>query len=150
MTIPFSTSCLSSGFSLGVNTTSPCALTHPQTVPLGWRRNPAWNEGTADNKQLLFQKLLDTFWTTDELHLWRYYGIDKRQNHLWSVGSEAETRNIERLRVPMDARFMINDGQHRRAAFELALKENQSWAIRQSQLCSSWMLVWNALSRCLT
>jgi len=23
---------------------------------------------------------------------------------------------------------MINDGQHRRAAFELALKENQSWA----------------------
>jgi len=25
----------------------------------------------------------------------------------------------------MDARFMINDGQHRRAAFELALKENE-------------------------
>lgn len=41
-----------------------------------------------------------------------------------SVGSEAETRNIGRLRVPMDARFMINDGQHRQAAFELALKEN--------------------------
>ena len=40
------------------------------------------------------------------------------------VGSEAETRNIGKLRVPMDARFVINDGQHRRAAFELALKEN--------------------------
>lgn len=40
------------------------------------------------------------------------------------VGSEAENRNIGRLRVPMDARFMINDGQHRRAAYELALKEN--------------------------
>lgn len=39
------------------------------------------------------------------------------------VGSEAEARNIGRLRVPMDARFVINDGQHRRAAFEMALKE---------------------------
>lgn len=28
------------------------------------------------------------------------------------------------LRIPMDARFLINDGQHRRAAIELALKEN--------------------------
>lgn len=28
------------------------------------------------------------------------------------------------LKVPMDARFVINDGQHRRAAFEMALKEN--------------------------
>lgn len=28
------------------------------------------------------------------------------------------------LKIPMDARFVINDGQHRRAAFELALKEN--------------------------
>jgi DNA sulfur modification protein DndB len=40
------------------------------------------------------------------------------------VGSEASARKIGRLRVPMDARFAINDGQHRRAAFELALKEN--------------------------
>lgn len=28
------------------------------------------------------------------------------------------------LRIPMDARFLINDGQHRRAAIEAALKEN--------------------------
>ncbi|MFI1884694.1 DNA sulfur modification protein DndB [Streptomyces jumonjinensis] len=28
------------------------------------------------------------------------------------------------LRIPMDSRFLINDGQHRRAAIELALKEN--------------------------
>lgn len=28
------------------------------------------------------------------------------------------------LRIPMDARFLINDGQHRRAAIELALREN--------------------------
>jgi DNA sulfur modification protein DndB len=40
------------------------------------------------------------------------------------VGLGAESQKIGRLRVPMDARFIINDGQHRRAAFELALKEN--------------------------
>jgi DNA sulfur modification protein DndB len=32
--------------------------------------------------------------------------------------------DIGLLKVPMDARFIINDGQHRRAAFELALREN--------------------------
>jgi DNA sulfur modification protein DndB len=40
------------------------------------------------------------------------------------MGTEAEGRKIGRLRVPMDAKFTINDGNHRRAAFELALKEN--------------------------
>ncbi|MBD1936330.1 DNA sulfur modification protein DndB [Microcoleus sp. FACHB-68] len=40
------------------------------------------------------------------------------------IGSEAEARKMGRLRVPMDAKFTINDGNHRRAAFELALKEN--------------------------
>jgi DNA sulfur modification protein DndB len=34
------------------------------------------------------------------------------------------SEDIGRLKVPMDARFIINDGQHRRAAFEMALKEN--------------------------
>lgn len=37
-----------------------------------------------------------------------------------SIGTE----DIGRLRVPMDARFVVNDGQHRRAAFEIALKAN--------------------------
>lgn len=37
-----------------------------------------------------------------------------------AIGSE----DIGSLKVPMDARFVINDGQHRRAAFEQALKEN--------------------------
>lgn len=41
-----------------------------------------------------------------------------------SVGNEAEERKIGRLRVPMDAKFTINDGMHRRAAFEMALQEN--------------------------
>jgi len=34
------------------------------------------------------------------------------------------TEDIGSLKIPMDARFVINDGQHRRAAFEIALKEN--------------------------
>ena len=33
-------------------------------------------------------------------------------------------RNIGRLHIPMAARFVINDGQHRRAAIEAALHEN--------------------------
>ena len=33
-------------------------------------------------------------------------------------------RNMGRLHVPMNARFVINDGQHRRAAIEAALHEN--------------------------
>lgn len=40
------------------------------------------------------------------------------------LGDESEERNIGRLRIPMNARFVINDGQHRRAAIEAALHEN--------------------------
>ncbi|MBD2094471.1 DNA sulfur modification protein DndB [Trichocoleus sp. FACHB-591] len=36
----------------------------------------------------------------------------------------AGSEDIGLLKVPMDGRFIINDGQHRRAAFEMALKEN--------------------------
>lgn len=39
-----------------------------------------------------------------------------------------EDRNIGRLRIPMGARILINDGQHRRAAIEQALKENPELA----------------------
>lgn len=35
-----------------------------------------------------------------------------------------DNRNIGRLRIPMNARFVINDGQHRRAAIEVALQES--------------------------
>jgi DNA sulfur modification protein DndB len=34
------------------------------------------------------------------------------------------TRNIGRLRIPMDAKILVNDGQHRRAAIEAALTES--------------------------
>jgi len=39
-------------------------------------------------------------------------------------GDKGHRRNIGTILIPMDARFVINDGQHRRAAIEHALKEN--------------------------
>ncbi len=41
-----------------------------------------------------------------------------------AMGEEKTERTMGRLRVPMNARFIINDGQHRRAAIEAALREN--------------------------
>lgn len=41
-------------------------------------------------------------------------------------GSGAEGAHIGLLRIPMSGRFIINDGQHRRAAIESALKERPS------------------------
>lgn len=40
------------------------------------------------------------------------------------LGKEDWEKNIGQLRVPMKAKFVINDGQHRRAAIETALHEN--------------------------
>jgi DNA sulfur modification protein DndB len=37
---------------------------------------------------------------------------------------EPEGRRMGVLRIPMSARFVLNDGQHRRAAIELAMREN--------------------------
>lgn len=39
------------------------------------------------------------------------------------VGTSQDARNVGTLHVPMSARILINDGQHRRAAIEQALKE---------------------------
>jgi len=41
-----------------------------------------------------------------------------------SIGDAGDSKRIGTLRVPMASRFVINDGQHRRAAIELALREN--------------------------
>src|SRR4051812_39523905 len=40
------------------------------------------------------------------------------------MGDDDSERNIGRLRVQMSSKFVINDGQHRRAAIEAALHEN--------------------------
>lgn len=39
-------------------------------------------------------------------------------------GEDLEMRRMGVLRIPMSARFVLNDGQHRRAAIELAMREN--------------------------
>ena len=41
-----------------------------------------------------------------------------------SFGDDAASRRMGVLRIPMSARFVLNDGQHRRAAIELAMREN--------------------------
>ena len=41
-----------------------------------------------------------------------------------ALGDASTERSVGNLRVPMNARFVINDGQHRRAAIESALHEN--------------------------
>jgi len=40
------------------------------------------------------------------------------------IGSSGDANQVGMLHVPMDAKFIINDGQHRRAAIEEALKQN--------------------------
>jgi DNA sulfur modification protein DndB len=44
------------------------------------------------------------------------------------IGAGAEGKRVGLLHIPMTARFIINDGQHRRAAIELALRENHDFA----------------------
>lgn len=41
-----------------------------------------------------------------------------------ALGADESERSVGRLRIPMKARFVINDGQHRRAGIEAALREN--------------------------
>jgi DNA sulfur modification protein DndB len=44
------------------------------------------------------------------------------------LGPDETARTLGRLRIPMNARFVINDGQHRRAGIEAALRENPELA----------------------
>lgn len=66
------------------------------------------------------------------------YILDNRDNYTFSaitasvdadvkfepLGTDSEAKRIGLLHIPMSARFIINDGQHRRAAIEMALREN--------------------------
>ena len=45
-----------------------------------------------------------------------------------SIGTQGEGKRVGLLHIPMSARFIINDGQHRRAAVEMALRENPELA----------------------
>lgn len=66
------------------------------------------------------------------------YLLDNQNNYVFSaltasvdsqvkfdpIGETGEANRLGVLRIPMTAQFIINDGQHRRAAIEIALKEN--------------------------
>lgn len=45
-----------------------------------------------------------------------------------AIGDSGDSRNIGSLLVSMNAKFVINDGQHRRAAIEAAIRENPELA----------------------
>lgn len=49
--------------------------------------------------------------------------IDRQVTFEKLIVDGKELEDIGRLRIPLDARFVLNDGQHRRAAIEEALKE---------------------------
>ncbi len=48
--------------------------------------------------------------------------------HFEPISESGDARRIGRLRVPMESQFVINDGQHRRAAIENALREDPDLA----------------------
>ena len=70
------------------------------------------------------------------------YVLDNRNNYTFSaitasvdadvrfdpLGTDADGKRVGRLHIPMSARFIINDGQHRRAAIEQAIRENPDLA----------------------
>ena len=69
------------------------------------------------------------------------YVLDNREDYVFSAitasidgeveftpNEQGSDDNLGILRVPMDARFIINDGQHRRAAIEMALRESPDLA----------------------
>lgn len=70
------------------------------------------------------------------------YILDNRENYVFSaitasldgevhferVGSDDADNRVGLLHIAMNARFIINDGQHRRAAIEMALQENPELA----------------------
>jgi DNA sulfur modification protein DndB len=70
------------------------------------------------------------------------YVLDNRDNYTFSaitasvdadvrfdpLGTDADGKRVGRLHIPMSARFIINDGQHRRAAIEQAIRENPELA----------------------
>lgn len=62
--------------------------------------------------------------------------IDRQVTFEKLVIDGKEQDDIGRLRIPLDARFILNDGQHRRAAIEEALKEQPDLAMKPSLSCS--------------
>lgn len=70
------------------------------------------------------------------------YLLNNRENYTFSaitasvdadvkfepIAGSSEVKRLGLLHIPMSAKFIINDGQHRRAAIEMALRENPDLA----------------------
>jgi DNA sulfur modification protein DndB len=54
--------------------------------------------------------------------------IDAKHIEFTSLGQKGDGKNIGILYVPLGAKFIINDGQHRRAAIEMAMKQRPGLA----------------------
>jgi len=62
-----------------------------------------------------------------------------------SLGEKGNLNNIGTLHVPAEANFIVNDGQHRRAAIEEALKDNHDLA---DEIIAVVFFIYRGLKRC--
>jgi len=60
----------------------------------------------------------------NDIRFFSSYSLDRRRSDVEPVTVGMAAEDIGRLHISMTARFLINDGQHRRAAIEEALKDN--------------------------
>jgi len=93
--------------------------------------------------ELRAQRILNKARVPDIAH----YILENRENyvfplsqHQWmvilrfeAIGSKEETSRVGALHVDMRGRFIINDGQHRRAAIELAIREEPTLRRRNNR-----------------
>jgi hypothetical protein len=64
------------------------------------------------------------------------------------ISERPEEARLGLLKVPMEAKFIINDGQHRRAAIIEALEQKPELGAKRSPSSSSSILASIAASRC--
>ena len=65
------------------------------------------------------------------------------------ISSDDDKQQMGRLHIPMSARLIINDGQHRRAAVEIALRDNPDIGDESIAVVFFIDSDWNDASRCL-
>jgi len=88
------------------------------------------------------------------------YILDNQEDYIFSaltvsIDSEVEFEPLEGqdklgvLKVPMDAKFIINDGQHRRAAIIEALDQRPELNFETIAVVFFLDIDWNVVNRCL-
>lgn len=60
-----------------------------------------------------------------------------------------DSADIGVLHVDMDSVFLINDGQHRKAAIEAAMQEDESLGKETISIVFSVTTAWSVASKCL-